>query len=77
VGAQDEAALFEAGEVAADAGGRGADLFDQLLHGDISGAEQGFNDAVCANIRFGGHSLFSQFKCEKTKFQLAAFECVP
>jgi hypothetical protein len=53
VSAEHEATLFEAGEVATNAGGGGANLFHQFLNRDIPGAEQGFNDAVCANVRFG------------------------
>jgi hypothetical protein len=53
VRAEHEATLFEAGEVATNAGGGGANLFHQFLNRDIPGAEQGFNDAVCANVRFG------------------------
>src|SRR5258708_3310035 len=42
MGAEDETASFEPGQVAPDAGCGGADLVDQFLNGDVARAQESF-----------------------------------
>ena len=57
VGAEDETSFFKAGEIAANAGSRGAYLVHELLNGDIPGSEQGLHNAVGAYVSFGRHRM--------------------
>jgi hypothetical protein len=56
VGAANEAAAFQLGQVAADAGRRGAGYGENLFDGGGSGAEKEFDDEFTAAIEGFGHT---------------------
>jgi hypothetical protein len=56
VGAANEAAAFQLGQVAADAGGRGAGYLEDLFDGGSSGAKEEFDDEFTAAIEGFGHT---------------------
>jgi hypothetical protein len=66
MGAADEAAVFQPGQIAPDAGRRGAGDGQQLFYRGGSGAEQEFDDLLGAAIDRVGH-LRGDSTLRKTK----------